>query len=108
MAFEVEVVNNFEEKITKIVPLLRARTGPSIVYVTLQKHAEELANRLRPHGLDAMVYHAGLPSEEREKIQMQFMESDRGIVCATIAFGMGIDKANIRQVSPCLKLYSVY
>ena len=81
--------------------MLKARTGPAIVYVTLQKHAEELANRLKPHGLDAMVYHAGLPNEEREKIQTQFMESDKGIVCATIAFGMGIDKANIRQVSSC-------
>lgn len=99
LAFEVEVVNNFEEKINKLVPLLKARTGPSIVYVTLQKHAEELATRLRINGLDAMVYHAGLPNEEREKIQTQFMESDKGIVCATIAFGMGIDKANIRQVS---------
>lgn len=98
LAFEVEVVNNFEEKVAKIVPLLQARTGPAIVYVTLQKHAEALAARLRVRGLDAMVYHAGLPNDEREKIQMQFMESDKGIVCATIAFGMGIDKANIRQV----------
>ena len=47
---------------------------------------------LRPHGLEAMIYHAGLPSEERERVQKQFMESDKGIVAATIAFGMGIDK----------------
>ncbi|CAL1695603.1 unnamed protein product [Somion occarium] len=98
LAFQVEVVNNLEEKLDKLIPLLQSRTGPAIVYVTLQKHAEDVANHLRPHGLEPMVYHAGLPSEERERIQMQFMESENGIVCATIAFGMGIDKANIRQV----------
>ena len=81
--------------------MLKARTGPAIVYVTLKRHTEELASRLKDYGLDAMAYHAGLPNEERAKKQTQFMESDKGIVCATIAFGMGIDKANIRQVSSC-------
>lgn len=45
-----------------------------------------------PHGLEPMVYHAGLPAEQREKVQMAFMASEKGVVCATIAFGMGIDK----------------
>ncbi|KAI0651958.1 ATP-dependent DNA helicase [Trametes meyenii] len=98
LALKVEVANNMNEKIKRLVTILKARTGPSIVYVTLQKHAEEVANLIRPHGVDAMVYHAGLPSEDRERIQQQFMESDKGIVVATIAFGMGIDKADIRQV----------
>jgi superfamily II DNA helicase RecQ len=39
-----------------------------------------------------MVYHAGMGNEERARVQQQFMESEKGIVCATIAFGMGIDK----------------
>ena len=81
-----------DDKIKRLVQILKERTGPSIIYVTLQKHAEEVSNLLRPHGLDAMIYHAGLPSEERERVQKQFMESDKGIVAATIAFGMGIDK----------------
>ncbi|KAI0669791.1 ATP-dependent DNA helicase [Trametes maxima] len=98
LALKVEVVNNMAEKIKRLVTILKARTGPSIVYVTLQKHAEEVANLVRPHGVDATVYHAGLPSEDRERIQQQFMESTKGIVVATIAFGMGIDKADIRQV----------
>ena len=98
MALQVEIVDGFEDKINKLVPLLKARTGPAIVYVTLKRHTEELAGRLKDYGLDAMVYHAGLPNEERAKKQTQFMESDKGIVCATIAFGMGINKANIRQV----------
>jgi superfamily II DNA helicase RecQ len=78
--------------LNRLIPFLKERTGPAIVYVTLQKHAEEVANRLRPHGLESLVYHAGLPSEQRGKVQTQFMESEKGIVCATIAFGMGIDK----------------
>lgn len=48
-----------------------------------------------PHGIDAMVYHAGLPSEQREKTQLAFMESKDGVVVCTIAFGMGIDKGNV-------------
>ncbi|KAI0655184.1 ATP-dependent DNA helicase [Cubamyces menziesii] len=98
LAFRAEVVHNMDDKIKRLVQILKERTGPSIIYVTLQKHAEEVSNLLRPHGLEAMIYHAGLPSEERERVQKQFMESDKGVVAATIAFGMGIDKANIRQV----------
>ncbi|TFY82334.1 hypothetical protein EWM64_g1675 [Hericium alpestre] len=98
LAFKVEVAQTLDKKLEKLVPFLKSRTGPAIVYVTLQKHAEEVANRLKTQGLDAMVYHGGMPTEERERIQLDFMESDKGIVCATIAFGMGIDKANIRQV----------
>ncbi|KAI0825027.1 ATP-dependent DNA helicase [Trametes gibbosa] len=98
LALRTEVVATMDQKITRLVSILKERTGPSIVYVTLQKHAEEVPNLLRPHNLEAAVYHAGLPSEERERVQQQFMDSDKGIVVATIAFGMGIDKANIRQV----------
>lgn len=72
--------------------MLKSRTGSAIIYVTLQKQAEEVADLLRPHGLQPMVYHAGLSSEKREQVQQKFMESEKGIVCATIAFGMGIDK----------------
>ena len=92
LALHVKPANNMDEKIACLLPMLQSRTGPAIIYVTLQKQAEEIADRLRPHGLDPTVYHAGLPSEERERIQVQFMESEKGIVCATIAFGMGIDK----------------
>ncbi|KAI0274720.1 ATP-dependent DNA helicase [Gloeopeniophorella convolvens] len=98
LAFEVEVTTTFEDKLKSLVPFLKSRTGPAIVYVTTQKQAEEVADRLRSKDLEAMVYHAGLPGERRDEIQNSFMNSDKGIVCATIAFGMGIDKADIRQV----------
>ncbi|KAA1468691.1 ATP-dependent DNA helicase [Dentipellis sp. KUC8613] len=98
LAFQVEVANSIDDKLKRLVPFLNARTGPAIVYVTLQKHAEDVATRLKKAGIEAMVYHAGLPSQDRERIQNEFMDSEKGVVCATIAFGMGIDKANIRQV----------
>ncbi|KAF8846312.1 ATP-dependent DNA helicase [Paxillus ammoniavirescens] len=98
LSLQVAVADTLQKKLDCIIPLLKSRTGPAIIYVTLQRHAEEVANHLRPHGLAPMVYHAGLPTEERTKVQLDFMGSGKGIVCATIAFGMGIDKANIRQV----------
>ncbi|MDA3872764.1 MAG: RecQ family ATP-dependent DNA helicase, partial [Kiritimatiellae bacterium] len=72
--------------------------GATIVYVTLQKTAEAVADRLSWAGHPARAYHAGLDSEDRHDIQDRFMGDPRGIVVATIAFGMGIDKADIRNV----------
>ena len=80
--------------------MLRARMkslmGPTIVYVTLQKTAEEVARRLAQDGVQAQAYHAGLKDEQRTHVQEAFMSGDVDVVVATIAFGMGIDKADIR------------
>ncbi len=83
--------------------LLRARLrdrprGSTLVYVTLQKTAEEIAERLTSDGLTATAYHAGMNADDRERIQQEFIASSDGIVVATIAFGMGIDKSDIRYV----------
>ncbi|MFI4860906.1 MAG: ATP-dependent DNA helicase RecQ [Phycisphaerales bacterium JB063] len=72
--------------------------GPTIVYVTLQRTAEEVAKRLRAAGYPAAAYHAGMDAQRRTAIQDRFIQSEDGIVVATIAFGMGIDKADIRYV----------
>jgi ATP-dependent DNA helicase RecQ len=72
--------------------------GSSIVYVTLQKTAESVAEYLTSNGLDARAYHAGMKTDVREEIQNRFMSGDLTTVVATIAFGMGIDKRNIRKV----------
>ena len=78
---------------------LRERpAGSAIVYVTLQRTAEEVAQRLSAAGFAARHYHAGMKNEERAATQDWFLASDSGIVVATIAFGMGIDKPNIRYV----------
>ena len=72
--------------------------GPTIVYVTLQKTAERVAADLQSAGFPAEAYHAGLADELRAAVQDRWMASDSGIVVATIAFGMGIDKATVRYV----------
>jgi len=73
-------------------------TGPTIVYVTLQKTSEQVAARLATAGLPARAYHAGMKDDHRAEVQDWFMGSKDGIVVATIAFGMGIDKSDIRYV----------
>ncbi|KAI0348544.1 ATP-dependent DNA helicase [Trametopsis cervina] len=98
LSLQVQVADSLQQKLNAIVPILQSRTGPAIVYVTLQKQAEEVADKLRSWDIESFVYHAGLPSEKRTEVQVQFMKSEKGVVCATIAFGMGIDKSNIRQV----------
>jgi len=72
--------------------------GPTIVYVTLQRTASQIAAYLAKCGFEARAYHAGISSDDRHKIQEAFMAADAMIVVATIAFGMGIDKSNIRAV----------
>lgn len=74
------------------------KNGPAIVYVTLQKTAESVAEFLRDHDIDARHYHAGLKDEQRTQVQDWFIQSAHSVVVATIAFGMGIDKSNIRGV----------
>ncbi len=75
-----------------------AGDGPTIVYVTRQQTAEDVAKMLAGAGFPARPYHAGLKHELRQEVQDWFMASDVAIVVATIAFGMGIDKSNIRAV----------
>ena len=72
--------------------------GPAVVYVTLQRAAERIARMLADAGLPAEAYHAGLKAEDRTAIQDRFMSGADAIVVATIAFGMGIDKRDIRYV----------
>lgn len=88
-----------DQRDTAFIQALRSREpGPTIVYVTLQRTAEMLAERLHAAGFPARAYHAGMEDADREEVQNWFIASDRGIVVATIAFGMGIDKADVRYV----------
>jgi ATP-dependent DNA helicase RecQ len=72
--------------------------GPTIVYVTLQRTAEAVAATLTAAGYEARAYHAGMTDDARTATQEWFMQADHGVVVATIAFGMGIDKPNIRYI----------
>jgi ATP-dependent DNA helicase RecQ len=82
-----------------LIQRLRERpAGPTIVYVTLQRTAEEVAERLAAAGYKAKAYHAGMEDDMRAAVQDWFLESQAGVVVATIAFGMGVDKSNIRYI----------
>jgi ATP-dependent DNA helicase RecQ len=76
----------------------RAPDAPTIVYVTLQKTAETVAAFLCENNINAYAYHAGMQSPERERIQNRFMDGSVACIVATIAFGMGIDKNDIRRI----------
>lgn len=87
------------ERDQALLEVLRSRPSePAIVYVTLQKTAEQVAAFLQVQGVNAQAYHAGLKDDERHRVQEAFMSGQVDIVVATIAFGMGIDKANIRAI----------
>ncbi|MGF6670877.1 RecQ family ATP-dependent DNA helicase [Pseudomonas monsensis] len=88
-----------QDKRRRLVEWMTERQGqPGIVYVTLQKTAEHVAEHLGRNGIQAEAYHAGLPNDQREAIQKRFMAGQSNCIVATIAFGMGIDKSDIRQV----------
>ncbi|RZU44833.1 ATP-dependent DNA helicase RecQ [Fluviicoccus keumensis] len=70
-----------------------------IIYCLSRKRVEETAEFLRGKGLPALAYHAGLAAAERERVQDEFLLQEGRIVCATVAFGMGIDKPNVRFVA---------
>ncbi len=82
-----------------LVQLLRRHDGePAIIYCFSRKDTEELAESLSLSGFKAMAYHAGLEDDVRRVTQDRFLSDDANIVVATIAFGMGIDKPDIRLV----------
>lgn len=88
-----------EERLPLLVDRLTNREpGSTIVYVTLQKTAESVATYLHGQGFSARAYHAGMNPEERTAVQDWWMATPGGVVVATIAFGMGIDKADVRYV----------
>src|SRR6478735_3251460 len=87
------------ERDQALIDRLRKRPpGSTIVYVTLQRTAERVAGLLAEAGLPARAYHAGMNADERVDVQEWWTHSDANIVVATIAFGMGIDKADVRYV----------
>jgi superfamily II DNA helicase RecQ len=81
-----------------LIKYIREHPGPTIVYVTVRNGAETLAGQLQECGLPAKPYHAGMSDYIRSKTQDDFLASDKMIVVATIAFGMGIDKPDIRSI----------
>ncbi|KAG8166112.1 hypothetical protein KVR01_004664 [Diaporthe batatas] len=87
-----------DDKFGKLCAFLRKNDGPTLVYVTIQKESEELASALRAQKFDAAAFHAGMKVEQKIKVQDDFMANNVRVVVATIAFGMGVDKADIRNI----------
>ena len=96
--FACTEVDSEEEKLDRIADRVAALDGAGIVYSALIKDLEHLHGELRRRGLESLVYHGKLSAEERRSMQDRFMRSERDIVLATNAFGMGVDKADIRFV----------
>ena len=87
------------DKIKKILDFVGKRPNTSgIIYCLSRKECETTANKLQSNGYNAEFYHAGIKSDKRAAIQTRFIKDETPIICATIAFGMGIDKSNVRWV----------
>ena len=98
LTFEVHPCSESERDQRLIDRIKENPPGPTVVYVTLQQTAERVAGGLKQTGIDARAYHAGMRDDHRAEVQERFMENEIDVVVATIAFGMGVDKPDIRHV----------
>jgi ATP-dependent DNA helicase RecQ len=98
LTYRVIPTKEKKHKLSRILDVIRACPPPGIIYATTRKECEELATSLRRSGVDAAAYHAGMGSAERAAVQERFMTDELAVVVATIAFGMGVDKPNVRFV----------
>jgi ATP-dependent DNA helicase RecQ len=94
----VEGFSDEEDKREALIAHVIDAPKPGIVYAATRKHAEELAAALVEHGVDAVAYHAGMAAGERTRVQEAFMSDAAEVIVATTAFGMGVDKLNVRFV----------
>ncbi|MDG4656068.1 ATP-dependent DNA helicase [Ectobacillus antri] len=99
IAMQVERVTSIEEKKVRILQYVTKLQGPGIIYCGSRFWSEALATYLRTQGIHGVShYHGGMEQEDRMLIQQQFLNDQLNIICCTSAFGMGINKPNIRYV----------
>jgi ATP-dependent DNA helicase RecQ len=92
------IVQLEENKIQRLLKLMRNVGGSGLVYVRNRKRTEELAQFLSKNGIVSLAYHAGLKYDDRQNIQEKWINNKVQVICATNAFGMGIDKPDVRFV----------
>ncbi|MFL5309069.1 MAG: RecQ family ATP-dependent DNA helicase [Myxococcales bacterium] len=95
---EVARASGDQEKVGRILALAR-HGGPGLVYAATRRNVEKVVLALRANGIDAAGYHAGMDDAERSGAQESFLRGEVSVVVATNAFGMGVDKADIRFVA---------
>jgi ATP-dependent DNA helicase RecQ len=98
LRLEVARCENADDKMRRLVEICRETPGAGIVYANSRERCEKLALFMRRQGLSAAHYHAGLDREERQQTQERFMLGRIRIIVATVAFGMGVDKPDVRLV----------
>jgi ATP-dependent DNA helicase RecQ len=98
LTYRVLPAREKKDKLPLILGVIRNTPPPGIVYGTTRKECEELAASLERAGVNAAHYHAGMGAAERSSVQERFMTDELDVVVATIAFGMGVDKPNVRFV----------
>ena len=98
LTYHVLPAQNDAEKDAQLVETLRTREGLAIVYAATRKSVDRLSGMLERHGIASAAYHAGLDDKHRRDVQEDFMSERLRVIVATNAFGMGIDKPNVRLV----------
>ncbi|MBV9454782.1 MAG: ATP-dependent DNA helicase RecQ, partial [Rubrobacter sp.] len=98
LTYRVLPAKEKKDKLPLILGVIRNAPPPGIIYGTTRKECEELTASLRRFGVDAAHYHAGMDAIERSNVQERFMTDELSVVVATVAFGMGVDKPNVRFV----------
>lgn len=99
IAFYSEMLNDYHEKRKRLIDLVRLLKKPGIIYFSSKKASEQMALALKENGIkNCMAYHGGMEQEQRILIQQQFIHGQLDVICATSAFGMGVNKENIRFI----------
>ena len=96
--YSVEKHRDLNAKRERVVQLCKEAAGPTIIYVPSRDHADQLAARLRYNKIRAVPYHAGMSSTDRTRNQNAFITNQADVIVATIAFGMGINKPDVRMI----------
>ncbi len=98
ISLRVDSFGREPEKLEAVMRRVGFADKPGIVYVATHHHAESLAAELKDRGVEALAYHGGMKSRDRDSIQDRFMSGEVPVIVATNAFGMGVDKPDIRFV----------